>query len=80
MIPVDGGAARSITVPRDSGYDAFPAFSSDGTRLAYSSCEKEITPPCDVFVVDLAADFQPKGPARRADATAVPDPWDRVGA
>lgn len=65
LIPVDGGAARSITVPRESGYDAFPAFSSDGSRLAYSSCEKEITPPCDVFVVDLTGGFQPNGPARQ---------------
>jgi serine/threonine protein kinase/Tol biopolymer transport system component len=65
LIPVDGGAARSITVPRESGYDAFPAFSSDGRRLAYSSCEKEITPPCDVFVVDLTSGFQPSGPPRQ---------------
>ena len=80
LIPVDGGAARSITVPRDPGYDAFPAFSSDGSRLAYSSCEKEITPPCDVFVVDLTAGLRPKNTARRLTAIAVPDPWDRVGA
>ena len=65
LIPVDGGTARRITSPRDNGYDAFPAFSSDGTRLAYSSCEKEITPPCDVFVADLGVDFQPTGQARR---------------
>jgi Tol biopolymer transport system component len=65
LIPVDGGTARHITSLRDNGYDAFPAFSSDGTRLAYSSCEKEITPPCDVFVADLGSDFQPKGQARR---------------
>ena len=65
LMPVDGGTARRITSPRDNGYDAFPAFSSDGTRLAYSSCEKEITPPCDVFVADLGADFQPKGEATR---------------
>ena len=62
---VDHGAARLR-------YDAFPAFSSDGTRLAYSSCEKEITPPCDVFVVDLTADFQPKGPARRVTRLRCP--------
>jgi len=62
---VDGGAARSITVPRDPGYDAFPAFSSDGSRLAYSSCEKEITPPCDVYVANLTGDYQPNGPARQ---------------
>jgi Tol biopolymer transport system component len=65
LVPMDGGPARSITVPRDSGYDAFPAFSSDGRRLAYSSCEKEITPPCDVFVANLTGDYQPNGPARQ---------------
>ena len=72
LIPVDGGAARSITVPRDPGYDAFPAFSSDGSRLAYSSCEKEITPPCDVFVVDLTAGLQPKDTARRLTRLRFP--------
>jgi eukaryotic-like serine/threonine-protein kinase len=71
LIPLDGGAARTITVPQPIGYDAYPAFSSDG-RLAYSSCEKEITPPCDVYVADLGSDFAPKGQARRVTRVRGP--------
>jgi Tol biopolymer transport system component len=59
-------------MPRGGGYDAYPAFSSDGHRLAYSSCEKEVTPPCDVFVIDLGSDLQPTGQARQLTRMRVP--------
>jgi serine/threonine protein kinase len=64
LIPLDGAPPRAVTVPRAAGYDAYPAFSSDGSRLAYSSCEKEVTPPCDVFVADLDSDHRLQGSAR----------------
>ena len=69
---MDGGKPRKLTTPRGTGYDAYPALSSDGRRLAYSSCEKEVTPPCDVFVVDLGSDFQPQGSARQLTRLRLP--------
>jgi serine/threonine protein kinase len=75
LIPVDGGTVRTITTPQKVGYDAFPSFSSDG-RLAYASCEKEVTPPCDVYVVDLGIDFESKTPARRV--THLPGPFHTI--
>jgi len=72
LIPVDGGTPRPLTTPRGLGYDAFPAFTSDGRRLAYSSCTREVTPPCDVFVIDLGSDLQQKGPARQMTRVDAP--------
>lgn len=65
LISTSDGSVRSLTTPRDAGYDAYPAFSSDGRRLAYSSCDKEVAPPCDVFVVSLDASLHVRsGPIR----------------
>ena len=72
LYPLNGGAPRPLTVPRDAGYDAFPALSSDGRRLAYSSCEREIAPPCDVFIAELDTGFRPVGPARRVTQLRSP--------
>ena len=66
LIPVQGGAPRPITAPKAPGYDATPAFSYDGHRLAYASCSSADTiAQCHLFVVELAADLAPKGAARR---------------
>jgi len=72
LIPLDGAPPRALTVPQAGGYDAYPAFSSDGTRLAYSSCEKKVVPPCDVFVADLDSAHRLKGPARRLTRMRYP--------
>ena len=53
VIPAAGGDSRALTTPPQPGWDMHPAFSPDGRRLAYVSCTGTITPPCDVFVLDL---------------------------
>jgi eukaryotic-like serine/threonine-protein kinase len=72
LIPIGGGAPRLLTVPRDSGYDTHPAFAADGRRLAYASCEKEITPPCDVFITALDSNFQPSARVHRVTTVRMP--------
>jgi serine/threonine protein kinase len=72
LVPVGGGAPRPLTLPRDTGYDRHPAFTADGGRLAYASCEKEITPPCDVFITDLDSSLQPSGRVHRVTTVRMP--------
>ena len=64
-ISLETGETRAITIPEPAGYDASPALSPDGTRLAYASCGFWWSPPCDVRVVELAADLMPHGALRR---------------
>src|SRR4029450_5269749 len=45
-----------------------PASSPDGDRRGYASCDpgmRVITPACDVYVVDLGADYVSVSPPRR---------------
>jgi len=65
LLPVDGGEPRMITVPPLPGYDTHPAFSPDGRSLAYASCSGQITPPCDIHVLELDEDQRPARPPRR---------------
>jgi Tol biopolymer transport system component len=65
VIPVAGGDSRAITTPPQPGWDTHPAFSPDGRRLAYVSCTGTITPPCDVFVLDLDDAMKGSSPPRR---------------
>jgi serine/threonine protein kinase len=71
LISVDGGQPRRLTAPEMPGADAHPAFSSDGRRLAYSSCTGLGTPFCDIYVAELGPDFLPTTPARRLTAHAA---------
>ena len=62
LVPVEGGEPRLIPLPQ-AARDAFsPRFSPDGRHLAYESC---VGFSCHVDVVELGADFVPKGPPRR---------------
>jgi Tol biopolymer transport system component/tRNA A-37 threonylcarbamoyl transferase component Bud32 len=67
LIPVAGGEPRRLTSARSTtGFDAFPAFSPDGQRLAYDSCQSVMKyGGCDVFVLDLNPGYVPTGPARQ---------------
>jgi len=65
LIPLEDGEARAITAPEPPAHDVHPAFSPDGRRLAYASCAFHTFPPCDVQVVEVGADFEPKAPPRR---------------
>jgi Tol biopolymer transport system component len=82
LVPLQEGEPRSITAPQPSGYDADPAFSPEGRRLAYSSCGPGLFPPCNVLVVDVGADFAPTGPPRpltRQGAAVYGLTWTRDG-
>ncbi len=65
LIPVEGGEPRAITRPRAPGVDQSPAFSPDGHRLAYASCQDEWRGYCHVQVVDLDAAFAAVGTPRQ---------------
>ena len=60
LIPVNGGEPRAITRPRRPTYDFSPAFSPDGHRLAYVSCNVR----CDVRVVGVDGTFAPTSEGR----------------
>jgi Tol biopolymer transport system component len=64
LIPVQGGEPRAITRPRTPGTDQSPAFSPDGHRLAYASCE-EFRSNCHVQVVGLDSAFGAVGSPRQ---------------
>ena len=56
LIPVRGGGPRPLTRPSPPRFDAAPAFSPDGRRLAYASCDLW---RCDGQVIDLNGDLEP---------------------
>ncbi len=60
LIPVNGGEPRAITRPRRPTYDFSPAFSPDGHRLAYVSCNVR----CDLRVVGVDGTFAPTSEGR----------------
>jgi Tol biopolymer transport system component/DNA-binding winged helix-turn-helix (wHTH) protein len=60
LIPVNGGAPRAITRPKRPTYDFSPAFSPDGHRLAYVSCNVH----CDVRIADVDGTFAPTSDGR----------------
>jgi len=65
LVPIDGGEPRLLTHP-SSGSDYSPAFSHDGSRLAYASC-RDLTFrfDCHIFVLSLDGRLQPRGSPRR---------------
>ena len=82
IVPLDGGAPRALTSPAAPLVHRDPAFSPDGTQLAYTQCTSTSYPPCDVHVLDLDAGFVPRPPARqltRHDLTVVGLAWTRDG-
>ncbi len=70
VIPIDGGEPRAVTATKRPAADGSPAFSADGRRLAYVSC----TPSgfaCDVYVINLDAEYRPMGRSRQLTSEAV---------
>jgi len=65
LLPVEGGEPRRLELWRDAGSVARPTFSPDGRRLAYVSLTGVGAARGSVQVVDLGADFVPKGPPLR---------------
>jgi Tol biopolymer transport system component/DNA-binding winged helix-turn-helix (wHTH) protein len=64
LIPLLGGEPRAITRPTSKGADQSPAFSRDGRRLAYASCD-EFRSECQVQVLDLDSSFAALGAPRK---------------
>jgi Tol biopolymer transport system component/predicted Ser/Thr protein kinase len=82
VVAIEGGQPRPLTAPALPMVHRDPAFSPDGTRLAYSACTSTLYPPCDVYVVDLDPGLTPRPPARRLtqhDLTVVGLAWARDG-
>jgi Tol biopolymer transport system component/DNA-binding winged helix-turn-helix (wHTH) protein len=68
LIPTRGGESRPLTRAISPSYDAHPAFSPDGRRLAYASCNR--VEPCHIAVLDLDAGAAAAGPAHRLPEAA----------
>ena len=62
LIPAEGGEPRELAPGPVASQTFEPRFSPNGRYLAYVSC---IDFSCHLEVVELGADFQPKGPPRR---------------
>ena len=88
-IPVEGGEPQPITRPNRPTFDLDPAFSADGHRLAYLSCDSIgaflpllLPGQCAVRVIDVDDRSTPTTEARTL-ATPPPDPagiaWSRDG-
>jgi Tol biopolymer transport system component/DNA-binding winged helix-turn-helix (wHTH) protein len=85
LVPVDGGPPRALTRPAPPRVDQAPAFSPDGRRLAYASCEEPtLRTACRVFILDVDATYVPLGPPRaltpRAHRTMNSLTWSSDGA
>jgi Tol biopolymer transport system component len=63
LIPVQGSEPRAIPLPEAAGEPYNPKVSPDGRHLAYQACVGLSS--CHVDVVELGADFVPKGTPRR---------------
>jgi Tol biopolymer transport system component/DNA-binding winged helix-turn-helix (wHTH) protein len=61
LVGFRGEGPRPLTRRQAPASEHSPAFSPDGRHLAYASC----APDCDVYVVDLNADFSPAAGPRR---------------
>jgi serine/threonine protein kinase/Tol biopolymer transport system component len=66
LIPVGPGEPRALTSPTPPAFHVAPAFSPDGGALAYAACESPLwSSVCDVYVLPLDSELNPRGVARR---------------
>ena len=70
LVSIEGGAVRPLIVPKSNRVDSKPAFSPDGRRLAYVSCDSSPlgmtgTQDCDVALVELDMSRATAQPPRR---------------
>ena len=82
LVPIDGGEPRALTTPVQPGWDKHPAFSPDGRALAYAACAGLVTPPCDIYLLELDAALRPSRPPRRLTRHSGPIhglAWTRDG-
>jgi Tol biopolymer transport system component/DNA-binding winged helix-turn-helix (wHTH) protein len=66
LIPATGGEARQATNPTASEFHASPAFSPDGSALAYLACQGA-SPlySCDIWTLSLDVQARPRQEPRR---------------
>ena len=68
LVPIDIGEPRPITRAVAPANDGWPAFSPDGRRLAYASCQVQALSyrsNCHIQVLDLDSTLAPLGSPRR---------------
>ncbi len=71
LLPVRGGKPRLVTRTVAPRSDRDPAFSPDGRRLAYFSCDNCCWGGCDVMSLDLTSDLTAAGDPRRLTSLAI---------
>jgi Tol biopolymer transport system component len=71
LLPVQGGNPRLVTRTVAPRSDRDPAFSSDGHRLAYFSCDNCCWGGCDVMSLDLNDELAAAGNPRRLTSLAT---------
>jgi Tol biopolymer transport system component len=80
LLPVQGGEPRRLALPEGARRSRAPCFSPDGRHLAYVSYSPGAS---SLDVVELSADYEPKGPSRRLTPptfrVAAPVAWTRDG-
>jgi Tol biopolymer transport system component/tRNA A-37 threonylcarbamoyl transferase component Bud32 len=82
LIPVQGGAPRQLTQTSTPNMHGAPAFSPDGRRLAFASCNSENV-SCQLEVLDVTPEFEHMAPPRQVTTQAVTNllglTWSRDG-
>jgi eukaryotic-like serine/threonine-protein kinase len=72
LIPAEGGDSRALIASQQGRADSNPAFSPDGRRLAYMSCQSTGMTfgrmDCDVFVADVNTATASVAPPQRLTA------------
>jgi eukaryotic-like serine/threonine-protein kinase len=71
VIPVQGGRPRLVTRTVAPRSDRDPAFSPDGRRLAYFSCDNCCWSGCDVMSLDLNSELTAAGDPHRLTSLAT---------
>ncbi len=63
LVPVNGGAPRTLLTPEPGAHYQHPTFSPDGRSLAVNLCGTA-KPPCQIQQIRLTADLHQDGPAQ----------------
>jgi eukaryotic-like serine/threonine-protein kinase len=66
LVPLDGGAPRSLVTASPGGWNDMPEFSRDGRQIAFVAClpSEPNVPACEIRVLSLGPDLVPVGSPR----------------